>query len=201
MIKIPFDRCVILTTLDFEQISERLATVIYDPRFPPRDPRNTLTQQNYSGQIRGFKFSASPLIGSKHIHLPFCLFPAIEGNIHALANGYEISLAAKLQNLTFILLLTGLGGILTACAISLENVLLNIQEAVYGRSLLISVLLYLATIAYFYFASWQTNRFFQSLFSQGLTGISKIHVPQVQNWSPGMPQTNMQQPSSDRFES
>lgn len=200
MIKIPFEQCVVLTTLDFEQISERLATAIYDPRFPPRDASNRRTQQNYYGQIRGFKFSASPLIGSKHIHLPFFLFPTIEGKIHALANGYEISLTAKLQNLTFILLLTGLGGILTAFAIAFEEVLLNIQDAFTARSLLISILLYLATFAYFYFASWRTTKFFKALFTQGLTGISRINVPQVRQWSPGMPQTNLQHPSSDRFE-
>jgi hypothetical protein len=200
MIKIPFEQCVVLTTLDFEQISERLATAIYDPRFPPRDPSNRQTQQKYYGQIRGFKFSASPLLGHKHIHLPFCLFPTIEGKIHALANGYEISLVAKLQNLTFILLLTGLGGILMAVAIAFEEVLLSIQDAFTARNLLISILLYLAAIAYFYFASWRATKFFKSLFTQGLTGISRINVPQVRQWSPEMSQPNMHTSSSDRFE-
>jgi hypothetical protein len=201
MIKIPFDRCVILTTLDFEQISERLATAIYDPRSPQREIASSRKQERYSGHIHGFKFSASPLLGHKYLHLPSFLFPSIEGNIHALANGYEISLTAKLQNFTFVLLLTGLGGILTACSIAFEKVLLNIHDAFHGRSLLISVLLYLATIAYFYFASWQTTKFFKALFTQGLTGVSRINVPQVQQWSPGRSQTNMQKPPSDRFES
>lgn len=201
MIKIPFDRCVILTTLDFEQISERLATAIYDPHSQPRDTAASRKHQRYSGYIHGFKFAASPLLGHKYLHLPSFLFPAIEGKIDALGNGYEISLTAKLQNLTFVLLLTGLGGILTACAIAFEKVLLNIQDALHGRSLLISILLYLATIAYFYFASWQITKFFKALFSQGLTGVSRINVLQVQQWSPGRAQTNMQKPSSDRFES
>jgi hypothetical protein len=169
MIKIPFDRCFILTTLDFEQISERLATAIHDPRFPPRDANSTSTQR-YFGHIRGFKFSASPLLGHKHFHLPFCLSPTIEGNINAIATGYEISLTAKLQNLTLVLLLTWLGGILTACSAAFEKVLLNIDDVVYGRTLYISIFLYLATIAYLYFASWRTTRFFRSLFAHGLTG-------------------------------
>jgi hypothetical protein len=193
MIKIPFDRCVILTTLDFEQISARLATAIYDSRFPQRDSGKAPYRQRYSGQIRGFKFSASPLIGHKHLHLPFCLFPTIEGNIHALATGYEISLTAKLQNLTFMLLLTWLGGILTACSVAFEKVLLNIQDAVYGATLSISILLYLATIAYLYFVSWQTTRFFKALFVQGLTGQGKYHGSQLRS-------LELQQPTSDLLE-
>jgi hypothetical protein len=200
MIKIPFEQCVVLTTLDFEQISERLATAIYDPYCPPRDTSIARKHQRYSGHIRGYKFSASPLLGNKHIHLPFFLFPTIEGNILPLANGYEISLMAKLQNFTFILLLTGLGGILLACSIAFEEALLDIQDALNGSVLLISVIFYLFTIAYFYFVSWQTTRFFQALFTQGLTGISRINVPQAGEWSQGLPQTNMQKSFSDRFE-
>jgi hypothetical protein len=200
MIKIPFDRCVILTTLDFEQISERLATAIYDPRFPPRDTSGARTQQRYSGYIRGFKFSASPLLGHKYLHLPSFLFPTIEGNIRALANGYEISLSAKLQNLTVTLFLTGLGGILTACSSAFEKVLLSIQDAPYARSLALAIFSYLAVVAYFYVASWQTTKFFKALFTQGLTGISKINVRQVRDWSPRLPQTNLHKPAADRFE-
>ena len=110
MIKIPFDRCVILTTLDFEQISERLATAIYDPRFSAdRSAERAPKHQYYCGQIHGFKFSASRLIGHKYFHLPLVLSPTIEGNINALSTGYEISLTAKLQNVTVVLLLTWLG--------------------------------------------------------------------------------------------
>jgi hypothetical protein len=201
MIKIPFDRCVILTTLDFEQISQRLATAIYDPRFPTSDPSSSLKRQRYYGQIRGFKFFASQPIVFKHLYLPFFLFPTIEGNVNALATGYEISLTAKLQNLALILLLTGLGGILSTCAIGFERVLLNIHDALYTKSLVIFVLFYFSIIVYIYFAAWRTTRFFRSLFTEGLTGISKMNVPQRQKWSPELPQTKVPKPSSDRFDS
>ncbi len=189
-----------MTTLDFEQISQRLATAIYDPRFPTSDPISSLKRQRYYGRIRGFKFSASQPIVFKDLYLPFFLFPTIEGNVNALATGYEISLTAKLQNLTLILLLTGLGGILTACALASEKVLLHIHDALYTKSLAIFVLYYFSIIVYIYFAAWQTTRFFRSLFTEGLTGISKIN-PQFQKWSPELPQTKAQKPSSDRFDS
>ncbi len=183
MIKIPFDRCVILTTLDFEQISERLATAIYDPRMSPiREHNHSSKQQYYHGRINGFKFSANRIIGHKSFHLPLFLSPTIEGNIKALSTGYEISLAAKLQNLTFVLLLTWLGGLLTACAISLEKILVGIQDDRYATILAGSVVIYLIAIAYIYLSSWLTTRFFKTLFTQGLTGITKIQAPQYQTW-------------------
>ncbi len=192
MIKIPFDRCVILTTLDFEQISERLATAIYDPRFSAdRAANSSLKHQYYCGQIRGFKFSASRIVGFKYFHLPLFLSPTIEGNINGLANGYEISLTAKLQNITFVLLLTWLGGLLTASSIAFEKVLLNIQDELYGKSLGISVSFYLVTIAYFYFSSWRTTRFFKTLFTNGLTGVNKISVADLHPWSPALTRTNV----------
>ncbi len=198
MIKIPFDRCVILSTLDFEQIMGRLKTAIYDPHWQTDLAiDNRSKSQNYYGQIRGFKFSASRIVGHKSIHLPLFLSPMIEGNINALSTGYEISLTAKLHNVTFVLLLTWLGGMLTASSIVFEKILLNIYDDLYFNGLGIFAGSYLAVIAYFYFASWCSTRFFKALFTQGLTGITKIRVTERQQWTVDLQQANPQKSAPD----
>lgn len=198
MIKIPFERCVILTTLDFEQISDRLAIAIYDPYYRVSQAAKKLPRcQSYSGEIWGFKFLAQRIIGHKYFHLPLFLSPIIEGKIASLAHGYEIAIAVKLRNITFMLLLTWLGGLLTASSVAFEKIFTNIQDDRYTISIGISALLYVMTIAYFYVASWHAIGFFKDLFTQRLTGISRIKVAQQQKWTPDLQRSAAQRSTSE----
>ena len=188
MIRIPFDRCVILTTLDFEQITSRLESVIYHPSSrSDRDDHRDSTHQYYYGQIRSFRFLATRIIGHKYAHLPLFLSPTIEGNIRALRNGYEISLGVNLQNLTFVLLLTYLGGLFSTISAFFDRAFINIEDSRYFTGLGICALLYLVLLSYLYFLSWQTTRFFMTLFTQRLTGITKIGTTTKQKWIPDLP--------------
>jgi hypothetical protein len=188
MIRIPFDRCVILTTLNFEQIISRLESAIYHPSLPlDHDSHRDSKHQYYYGQIRGFRFLATRIIGHKHAHLPLFLSPTIEGNIKALRNGYEISLGVNLQNLTFVLLLTWLGGLCSTISAVFDRAFINIEDDRYFIGLGISTLLYLVALSYLYFLSWQTTRFFTTLFTQRLTGITKIGGADRQRWIPDLP--------------
>ena len=185
MIKIPFDRCVILTTLDFDRIMDRLETAIYDQRFQYQpNTRRTAKRQRYYGELQGFKFIATRTIGSKYLHLPGFLFPSIEGKIQQIYKGYEISLAVKLHDVTFMLLLTWLGA-LVAFGVSslLDNVLGEVKGSGYLVDVGISAGLYLLAIAYIYFASWRAVKFFKSLFSQRLLGTTSIVVGNT-GWQP-----------------
>jgi hypothetical protein len=183
MIKIPFDRCVILTTLDFPQVTDRLESAIYDPRVPFQITDFTSPKhQPYVGQIRGFKFLATKIIGHKHLHLPIFLSPTIEGDINSLQSGYEISLAVRLNNVTFVLLLTWLGGLLTTISSALDNILVDAKNYQYLTTVQIAILCYLLVLAYLYFSAWSTTKFFRCLFAQGFTGTTKIGVVNRQIW-------------------
>jgi hypothetical protein len=165
MIKIPFDRCVIVTTLDFAQITDRLESAIYDPKFSSESHLNkTPNQQSYLGQIRGYKFSATRIVGHKYLHLPGFLFPTIEGDINSLHHGYEISLAIKLHNITFVLLLTWLGGLFTIIPSIFDNIFIGTRNYQYLTIVQAIALVYIATIAYFYLDAWQATKFFKTLF-------------------------------------
>jgi hypothetical protein len=184
MMKIPFDRCLIVTTLDFDRILDRLESAIYDSRFEPsysfdRSPR----KQRYYGEIRGFKFSATRTIGHKYVHLPSLFLPTIEGTIDQLHNGYEISLKVALHNWTCLLLLGWLGGLVTFVVASMvDNVLGEIQAFQYLNDLLLSFSIYLAIVAYFYFAAWRGIKFFKSLFAQRLLTTSAIVLVTKPKW-------------------
>jgi hypothetical protein len=179
MIKIPFNPCIILSTLTFEQITDRLVAAIYDPQVPVTTDANQLPkQQCYHGRVGGFRFLATRIIGYKHIHLPTFLVPTIEGEITALPYGYEISLGVRMQNITFALCLAWLGGILTTSSVLLDRVFANIHDDQYFKNVEIAILLFLLAIGYFYFTSWRTTRFFRNLFAQRLTGIDKNQVVQ-----------------------
>ncbi len=188
MIKIPFDRCVILTTLDFDRIMDRLESAIYDRRFQYQpNKKRTPTRQRYYGQLEGFKFVATRTIGSKYLHLPGFLIPSIEGKIQQLYNGYEISLVVKLNSLTFMLLLTWFGALFTFTVCSLlDNVLGDVQDSGYLTDVGISVAIYLLMIAYIYFASWRSTKFFKSLFAQRLLGTTNIVMTSNPSWQPGI---------------
>jgi hypothetical protein len=188
MIKIPFERCVILSTLNFEQLTSRLESAIYNPSLQSDlgEDRDS-THQYYYGQIRSFRFLATRIIGHKHAHLPLFLSPTIEGNIKALRNGYEISLGVNLQNITFILLLTWLGGLCSTISAIFDRAFINIEDSRYFTGIGISVLLYLVVLSYLYFLSWQTTRFFKALFVERLTGITKIGVGDRHRWIPNLP--------------
>lgn len=183
MIRIPFDRCVILTTLDFAQVTDRLKSVIYDPNIPWQATNlNSLKHQPYFGQVRGFKFLATQIIGHKYLHLPIFLSPTIEGNINSLQSGYEISLAVRLNNVTFVLLLTWLGGLLTTVSSVLDNILVDAKNYQYLTTVQIAILCYLLVLAYLYFSAWSTTKFFRGLFAQGFTGTTKIGVVERPIW-------------------
>jgi hypothetical protein len=187
MIKIPFDRCVIFTTLDFEQIIARLESAIYHPsNRSARDDGEESQPQCYYGQIRTFRFLATRIIGHKYAHLPLCLSPTIEGNIKALPQGYQISLSVNLQNLTFVLLLTWLGALFTAIFAVCDRAFMHIEDNGF-KGLAISLLLYLAAVCHLYFSSWQTIRFLQTLFAERLTGITKIGGADRPRWIPNLP--------------
>ncbi len=182
MIKIPFNRCVILTTLDFDRIIDRLESAIYDPRFSQiYGFGKTSNSQRYGGELHGFKFQATRMIGSKHIHVPLFLLPEVEGTIEQLHHGHEISLKVGLHNFTFMLLLTWFGGLFTfttACII--DNVLGDVKDYRYLVDVGISLLIYLAMVAYFYFAAWRSTKFFKNLFAQRLLGM-RSQIPAAQN--------------------
>ncbi len=187
MIKIPFDRCVILTTLDFDRIMDRLESEIYDRRFQYQPKANRSDKhQHYYGEIHGFKFLATRMIGGKYLHLPGFMLPSVEGTIDQLHNGYEVSLSVKLHNMTFILLLTWFGGLFTFAVSSLlDNTLGEIKDYRYLSDVGISVACYLLTVCYFYFSAWRATKFFKTLFAQRLLGTTNIAAPQ-QNWLPNV---------------
>jgi hypothetical protein len=165
MIKIPFDRCVIVSTLDFAQITERLESAIYDPSFQSSsNTEGNSTHQRYLGQIQGFKFLANRIVGYKYLHLPIFLSPTIEGKIASLHHGYEISLAIKLNNITVVLLLTWLGGLFTVLSSILDNILIGSSNDRYLITVGITAIVYILVIAYFYFDAWRATKFFRTLF-------------------------------------
>ncbi|MFM2303877.1 MAG: hypothetical protein RLZZ135_1287 [Cyanobacteriota bacterium] len=188
MIRIPFDRCTIFTTLNFEQIIARLESAIYHPsNRSARDDEQESQSQHYYGQIRTFRFLATRIIGHKSAHLPLCWSPTIEGNIKALPQGYQISLSVNLQNLTFVLLLTCLGALFTEICAVCDRASMHIEDNGV-KGLAISLLLYLAAICHLYFSSWQTIRFLQTLFAERLTGITKIgSAARPTRWIPDLP--------------
>jgi hypothetical protein len=182
--KIPFDRCIILTTLDFDRIVDRLESAIYDDRFQPTyDFGIAPSQQRYYGRLRGFKFSATRTIGTKHFHLPSFLLPTVDGTIVQLHKGYEISLTIELHNWMCILLLAWFGGLFTFTVASiLDNILGEVHDYQYVKDILISLALYVAIVAYFYFAAWRSTKFFKSLFSQRLLGTAAIVLATKPKW-------------------
>jgi hypothetical protein len=183
MIRIPFDRCVILSTLTLPQITDRLESAIYVGATPSLDRQlflsliatnNIPKHQRYFGLIRGFKFLATPIIRSEYLHLPIFLSPTIEGDINSLPYGYEISLGVKLNNLICTLLLTWLGGLLTTISSVLDNILLNSKNYQYLTTVPITAFFYAIVIAYFYFSAWQSTKFFKTLFAQGFAGTTQL---------------------------
>jgi hypothetical protein len=175
MIKIPFDRCVILTTLDFAQITDRLESVIYNPHSPSLQiDGSSSTRQRFLGEIRGFKFLATRILGHKYLHLPRFLAPAIEGKIDSLHHGYEISLSIKLHNITCVLLVTWLGGVFVAASSVLDSVFMGIKNSQYVTILSIVIFFYLAVLAYLYVEAWSATKFFRTLFVRGLTSTTEM---------------------------
>jgi hypothetical protein len=171
MIRIPFDRCVIITTLNFAQIADRLESAIYDPIFSAQQNTNSPpTNQRYFGQIQGFKFFANRIIGYKHFHLPAFLSPTIEGKIDSLHHGYEISLAIKLHNMTVALLLTWLGGLIATLSSVFDNIFTGTKNYQYVTTVQIIALVYLVVLAYFYFEAWRATKFFRTLFVKKFAG-------------------------------
>jgi hypothetical protein len=176
MIRIPFPQCVILTTLDFAQITHRLesaidageaqspsARSISHPRLSFADsaadrsrieshalvkiaPKN----QHFVGEIQGFKFLATRIIGHKYLHLPKFLVPTVEGKINSLYHGYQISLCIKVHQITFILLLAWLGGLITAIASVVSNILAGIGNDRFLVPIEFIALVYVALLAYLY---------------------------------------------------
>lgn len=165
MINIPFNRCVVLTTLNLAQIIDRLQSAIYDPHFASstiaeHDPRS----QSYQGKIQGFKFSATRIITYKNFHLPIFLSPTIEGKIDSLYHGYEISLTMKVQSITVALLLTCVGGLAMAISTVLDAILTDPENYQNSSAFPIIVLGLIAVLGYFYFAAYRETKFFKALF-------------------------------------
>jgi hypothetical protein len=212
MIKIPFDQCVILTTLDFAQITDRLESAIYvgaattensharrqslSAGASPQSAKTKLKRQHFFGQIQGFKFLANRIVGHKYLHLPAFLSPTIEGNINSLHHGYEISLAVKLHNITCAILLTWLGGLLTTISPMLDNVLVDSKNYQYLTAVQIIATVYVAVVIYLYFDAWRTTRFFRSLFVKGFTGATKIIYEDRSMWSSDLSDLQLQEVSN-----
>ncbi len=171
MIKIPFNRCVILTTLDYAQITNRLESAIYDPSFSSQSGTDRAPKrQRYFGQIQGFKFVANRIIGHKYCHLPAFITPTIAGRIESLYRGYEISLTIELNSITFALLLTWLGGLFTTVSSVIDNTLTGSKNYQYLTTVQIIAGVYLLIIAYFYFEAWRATSYFRTLFIKELVG-------------------------------
>jgi hypothetical protein len=179
----PFDRCVIPSTLDFAQITNRLESAIYDPSFSaPRDAGSVKKQQRYFGQIRGFKFWATRIIGYKYFHVPAFLLPTIEGRLESLYYGHEILLTVKLHSITVTLLLTCLGGLFTVCSSVVDSIVAGTRNDLYLTSVAIATLIYLLSIVYFYVSAWQTTKFFRKLFAQGFAETSALVMVKRSGW-------------------
>ncbi len=171
MIRIPFNRCEIVSTLNFAQITDRLESAIYDPNFrSPQDTNNSPSNQHYFGQIQGFQFLATRIIGHKYFHLPAFFSPAIEGKIDSLHHGYEISLAIKLNDITVALLLTWLGSLLATLSSVVDNVIAGSKNYQYLTAIQAFALVYVLVIAYFYFEAWRATKFFRTLFVKKFAG-------------------------------
>jgi hypothetical protein len=178
MINIPSNRCVIVTTLNFTQITERLVGAIYDPQFSSETTLDrALKSQPYLGKIQGFKFLATKIIGFKNLHLPVFLSPTIEGKIDSLHHGYEISLRLKLQNTTAALLLTCLGGLFTTISAILDNILTDARNYQYLTTVETIAVVYILVLAYFYFAACRETKYFKNLFIKGFTAAPQNPVP------------------------
>ena len=186
MIKIPFDRCVIISTLDLAQITDRLESAIYDPSFQSSsNTKVNSTHQRCFGQLQGFKFLANRIVGHKYLHLPTFLSPTIEGKIASLHHGYEISLAIKLNNLTLVLLLTWLGGLFTVLSSILDNILAGSSNDRYLMTVGITAIVYILVIAYFYFDAWRATKFFKTLFVKRFAVASGDEVVDQPSWHSG----------------
>ncbi len=185
MIKIPFDRRVILTTLDFAQITDRLETAIYDPDFSSRSSDNRIPKhQRYFGRIQGLRFMATRIVGHKYFHIPAFLVPTIEGKIESLYRGYEISLTLKLNEITFAVLLTWLGGLLTTISAVLDNIFADSRNYRYLTIVLALAGLYILVIAYCYFEAWRARRFFKQLFTNRFEWASGDRDVDNSTWQP-----------------
>ncbi|WP_310485427.1 hypothetical protein [Chamaesiphon sp. VAR_48_metabat_403] len=185
MIKIPGDRRIILTTLDFAQITDRLETAIYDPDFSSRSSDNpTPKHQQYFGKIQGLRFIATRIVGHKYLHVPAFLVPTIEGKIESLYRGYEISLTLKLNEITFAVLLAWLGVMLTTISSVLDNMFADSKNYQYLTIVLILAGLYILVVAYFYFEGWRARRFFKQLFTNGFAGATHARDVDSAMWQP-----------------
>jgi hypothetical protein len=191
MIRIPFNRCVILTTLDFSQIADRLESAIYvgNPAHLPTasDPALSTAatshpNQRYFGQVRDFKFLATRIVGHKYFHLPIFLLPTIEGKIHALHHGYEISLDIKIHDVTLVLLLTWFGGLFITISSILDNLVVGSKNPQYLTTVEIVAFIYIGVLAYFYLDAWRATKFFRNLFVRGFAHTNTRVVSQP-GWS------------------
>jgi hypothetical protein len=209
MIRIPFPQCVILTTLDFAQITDRLESAIYvgETQSPtpmrvaqvalpsaesavasPNVESHSLVkispkQQHFIGEIQGFKFLATRIIGHKYLHLPRFLMPTIEGKINSLYHGYQLSLCIKIHQILLILLLTWLGGIVTVTSSIVGNIVAGIDR---GRSIVpleYLTLVYILALGYLYLEAWRTTKFFKNLFVRGFAGATSTLVVSSPVWS------------------
>jgi hypothetical protein len=171
MIRIPLKERVVLTTLGFDSILNRLDSAIV----VPEDRSGQI--KPYIGEINGFQFYASRLLGSKYFHLPTFFLPRIEGRIYDIPTGYEISLIAKLHPYTAVFLWICAGGLLAYTVNGiLDNLVANVREFQYLEDLAIAVLVFAVLMLYFYLASRRGMRFFQVLFVQRLLGNSQIYL-------------------------
>jgi hypothetical protein len=183
MIRIPFDRCVIISTLNFAQITERLESAIYDPSFSSSQQTDSSpTNQCYFGQIQGFKFLANRIVGYKYFHLPAFLSPTIEGRIDSLHHGYEISLAIKLHNITVALLLTWLGGLFATLSSVFDNIFTGTKNYQFLSIVQLVAIIYIVIIAYFYFEAWRATKFFRTLFVKKFVGTIEHGVVDRAMW-------------------
>jgi hypothetical protein len=184
MINIPFNRCVVVTTLNLVQIIDRLQGAIYDPHFVSsttveRNPR----PESYQGKIQGFKFSATRIITYKDFHLPIFLSPTIEGKIASLYHGYEIALTMKVQSITVALLLTCVGGLAMAISTVLDPILTDPENYQNSSAFQLIVLGLIAVLGYFYFAAYRETKFFKSLFIKGFKVATQPAAVSSLHWS------------------
>jgi hypothetical protein len=183
MIKIPFASCVIVSTLDFLQITQRLESAIYLSSATDRSEVDRSIADSselqpskpaYFGQIQAFKFSATRLVGHKYFHLPAFLFPTIEGDIQSLHHGYEIEIGIRLHHITLALILAVLGGLLATIGPALDSILGGSKNDQYLTVLQIVLVICAVLPIHFYMETWRAKKFFRSLFVKGF-----VLTPQI----------------------
>ncbi|NJR32151.1 MAG: hypothetical protein HC778_03945 [Chamaesiphon sp. CSU_1_12] len=148
-------------------------------------------QQHFIGEIQGFKFLATRIIGHKYLHLPRFLVPTIEGKINSLYHGYQLTICIKIHQITLILLLTWLGGLFTATSSIIGNIVAGIDRGLLLIPLEFIALAYILVLGYLYLEAWRSTKFFQNLFVRGFAGATSTPSVSSSVWSSELQMSEM----------